>query len=241
MKFPRKLLTNSLRAVLPFIAAACMHAAVAIPGTWFTSYTVDLSVGEPVTDIMMLERTSSGGSITWPFSASGSGSTVLENPFGHDEMVVESLLIGLVQDLPGDAPGQKHVVLFMNDYAASNALGIAWGTLFPTQLEDSLIAAIELATSGQPHSIIDPGVNAVLEFGDHDATFGNLGPGGLPGTAWFGPGDSFTAVAFSTGQTIGAGTSQQNFVPTAVPEPASVSTGLAGIGALLLLRRKISR
>jgi hypothetical protein len=124
--------------------------------------------------------------------------------------------------LPGDAPGQEHLVVFTNDTFASNAVSIDFGALFPNTDETALIN--DLMTETNPGDIFN--------FAGGDAL------SGPNGSIYFEPGDSFTAVAFSDGQIIGTGTS--SFTAPA-PEPFTLSlfgAGLAGLGAA---RRRSSR
>lgn len=218
------------------LAALCAVAATfsVAQADYVTSYTVTLDIGQPVTNIMLCEEGNGFGSMTWAFSASGDGTTELVNPFPTTEPVASSFLVGIVQDLPGDgSPDQKHAVLFMDDTAAQLSNNIAWGTLFRTTLEDQLIAAIELATSGQDWPIIQPGLDAVNAFTQGDAKNGILGPGGAVFSAWFATGGTFSVLAFSDGTVIGTGSSAVTFVP----EPGALG-GLL-LGTYMLRRRRI--
>jgi hypothetical protein len=126
----------------------------------------------------------------------------------------ESFLLGVTTNLPGDAPGQQHLVVFTNDAFASSAQSIAFGTLFPHTNETTLIDDLTSQTN--------PG--DILGFGAGDATTGPNGP------IAFEPGSSFEAVAFSDGQIIGTGTS--GFL-AAVPESSTwvlMLTGFVGLG-----------
>jgi len=221
------LLKRSSFLALAVVASATAGAQV----QYFTNYSVHNDMGGPITNIMMAEEVDNGGSLTWAFQADGEGDSLLQNPFPGSVPVQRALLIGLVQDLPEDPEGQKHIVLMMDNNAAALANHIAWGTLFPTTLEDQLIADLELATSGQDWEIIQPGLDAVSNFLGGEAK-NILGPGGSSNSAWFNMGGSFSVMAFSEGQQIGSG---QSFV-TAVPEPASL--GALCIGAAAFLRRR---
>lgn len=212
-------------------ACLAMSAAFASAQEYYTNYLTNVQVGQPVTNIMMAEEYDGGGGMTWAFQANGSGQTLLTNPFAKPFPYQSAVLIGLVQDLVGDPPGQKHVVLFMNNQAASNVQNIAWGTIFLDTLEQQLIADIELATSGQDWPIIEPGLQGVSDF-LQAAKSAQVGPNGTSGSIWFDIGSSFSVVAFSDGQIIGDGESYHE----AVPEPASLAA--LGIGAIALLRRK---
>ncbi len=209
-------------------------AASTARADYLTSYTVTLDIGQQVTNIMILERSGDGRSVTWAFSADGDGTTTINNPFPTPEPRDQSLLIGIVQGLETDEnPLEKHVVLLMDDTAAQLSNHIAWGTLFRNTLEEQLIADIELATSGQDWEIIMPGLEAVDTFGQGDADTGILGPGGVPQSAWFATGGTFSVMTWSDGALIGAGVSESVFVP----EPATLAT-LVVLGGLAFRRRR---
>lgn len=219
---------------LKFSVIACFATCAAFASAqleYYTNYLTHVNIGQPVTNIMIAEEHQSGGALTWPFQADGNGSSLLANPFPSPVPYQSAVLIGLVQDLVGDPPGQKHVVLFMNNQAASNVQNIAWGTIFLETNENQLIADIELATSGQDWEIIQPGVDAVSNFLEQ-AKSAQVGPGGTDGSIWFDLGSSFSVVAFSEGQLIGEG---ESYIEV-VPEPASLAA--LGIGAVALIRRK---
>jgi hypothetical protein len=219
------------RGLILALLGACGTLASATQ--YFTSYHVTLEpeFSSPVTNIMMFEEHNSGGSATWAFQAAGGATSVLNNPFPHNPVPVRSFLMGITQDLPGDPEGQKHVVLFMDDFAASLTNHIAWGTIFRNTLESDLIAALELATSGQDWPIIQPGLNFIDAFNQGDAR-NILGPGGFTYSAYFQTGGTFSVMAFSDGTQIGQGFS----AITAVPEPASLAA--LGLGAIAFLRKR---
>lgn len=214
---------------------------VVLPAASFASYNTSYTVKRPlnddfeITNLFLLERGPGGGSTTWAFQVDqGQPEVTLTNAFPTDNLPTESLLIGLAHDLPGDAPGQKHVVLMMDDTAAQLSNHIAWGTLFRNTDEDQLIADIELASSGQDWPIIQPGLDGIGAFTGGDAETGILGPGGVSRSAWFSFGGSFTVVAWSDGQILGSG--ESHATPTAVPEPATCA--VVGMGLVGLLKRR---
>lgn len=190
--------------------------------SYITSYTVNLDPGQRVTNILMLEEGAGYSAKTWAFEAL-SGTTVLDDSYAHPTEIVSSLLAGVM-----DNGGQKHIVLFVSDAAAASWAGVAWEDLFPNTVEDDLIAAIELATSGQGFPEILPALAAMDQFANGDARSRE---------AWFGTKGSFSVLAFSNGQKLGTGTSTVTHIPDA-PEPAGA--GLAGLGltAVALLRRR---
>ncbi|MEY2883286.1 MAG: hypothetical protein RL490_1010 [Pseudomonadota bacterium] len=143
-------------------------------------------------------------------------------PDGHDRL----MLLGTTTDLAGDEPGQKHAVIFGNVNWVTGAQGIAFGTLFPSTLEASLIAALEDAATGS-------GAQSSYDFIDAFWT-GDAETAGLK----FAPGDSFGIIAFSSGQIIGSGTT--TFTPGAggVPEPTSWAMLIAGFGLVGATLRK---
>ncbi len=216
-------------SVLACLAVSACFASAQVQ--YYTNYLTNINLGQPVTNIMIAEQHESGGAITWAFQANGNGQTLITNPFPSDVLYQNAVLIGLVQDLVGDPPGQKHVVLFMNNQAASNVQNIAWGTIFLNTFEQDVIADLELATSGQDWEIIQPGLDGVSNFLEA-AKSAQVGPNGTDGSIWFDIGSSFSVVAFSDGQIIGDG---ESYLET-VPEPASLAA--LGIGAVALLRRK---
>lgn len=155
----------------------------------------------------------------------------IDTYYNTDSVATEALIAGVTQDLPGDAPGQKHVVLAVSNDVVPLASGIAWGTLFRNFTEEQIIFALE-------HQV-DPDEatrNAALQtLGDFyytDAKYGILDGLAQPHSAWFTPGGSFTVMTWSSGQVIGGGTS----TITSVPEPTSMLA--IGLGLAAVARRR---
>jgi len=157
------------------------------------------------------------------------GNSLLTDVFAKHDPVGRSLLMGIATDLPGDAQGQQHLVLFTNDAWASSAQSLAFGTLFPTANEAALIAALASLQAG---SGSDDDYGLLFDFASNVAQFGPNGD------AAFLFGDSFTAIAFSDGLIIGTGTSFTTAVANAVPEPASWAMMILGLGAVGVTARR---
>lgn len=153
------------------------------------------------------------------------GHSVVTDIFAKHDPVGRSLLLGLTQNLPGDAEGQQHLVLFTNNAFAASATNIAFGTLFPTTLEASLIAALNSLNSGTGS---ESDYALLFDFSS------NAAQNGPNGDAAFLFGSDFTAIAFSTGQIIGTGTSYYSVPPITdpVPEPATWAMMIIGFGAV---------
>jgi PEP-CTERM motif len=222
-------------AAVVFVATASIGAAHAIvivsapPAPTAATYTINLP-HYAVTDIIAYNAGSPFGTFAQgpsgtPLTAASPGPTNISETFPTFVAYTpgESFLLGVTSDLPGDAPGQQHLVVFTNNTFASNAISIAFGTLFPNTNETTLINDLTSETN--------PG--DIFGFAAGDAL------SGPNGSIYFTAGDSFTAVAFSDGQIIGTGTS--SFV-TAAPEPITLSLFGAGlVGVVSMRRRKMAK
>ncbi len=159
------------------------------------------------------------------------GASTLTDIFPKTDPITRAILLGVASDLPGDPTGQQHLVVFTNTAFAASAQGIAFGTLFPTSNEAQLIAALLSMANGTG---IDSDYDLLSNFASGVALTGPNGDAG------FGLGDTFAAIAFSNGQTIGTGLLYATPAPTnAVPEPATWATMMLGFGMIgLALRRR---
>lgn len=236
-------------ALLPFGAA---HA-VSEPLDIQLSYTVNTAGNLPaITNIITFNTYANTAIGSW-FAAmvpANSLSYTIVDPFLKSSANAprDGLMLGLVKGLPGDAgDGEDHVVVMMSNEAASAAKGIAWGTLFRTTLEASIIQALHTNTSGRPWEEIQPDIDKLYSFAQGEARTGILGTLEEPIDAWFtlpgvGPNQvataGFTVMAFSNGQILGDGV----LTVSAVPEPgpaAMLAVGLAALGWLARRRSNI--
>jgi hypothetical protein len=231
MKFP----------ILCFALSFVPLASQADTVSYSNSYTIDLTgISSPVTNILIQEfpGTCCGQRMNYldPNSgvAAASQVTTINDPFLLGSPSTLALGIGVVQDLPGDASGQQHLVMFMNSDASALADGLDWGALFPSVDEDQTISNLQLATSGgfnwgNSFDVLEPGLDSSIDFMNSLASpNGLLGPGGTYTSPYFdvptvgSPASDFVVVAFSTGQIIGSGSVTQSAVDfTPAPEPSS--------------------
>lgn len=153
------------------------------------------------------------------------GTSLLTDVFAKRDPVGRTLLFGVASDLAGDPEGQQHLVLFTNKAWATSANGIAFGTLFPTVNEASLIDALLGLANGTGTG------------DDYGKLFSFADASGDPlfspnGDAAFMFGDDFTAIAFSDGQIIGSGRSFLTPEVAPVPEPAAWAMMIVGFGVI---------
>lgn len=208
--------------------ASLPASAAVVPQPGFNiSYTLNNGAFD-VSDIVMFEQGqgTSGYGITYPFTGPYSSGTTLTDPFVKYNPIISTFLLGLTSGLPGDAEGQNHLVVFTNDQFALSANHIAFGTLFPSTNEATLIYALQ-------HLDVDQSTDDLFTFAGGDAVDGPNGPIG------FGANDTFTALAFSDAQIIGDGISFTTSADvTEVPEPMTLTLLGAGLGGAAAVRRR---
>ncbi|WP_348755674.1 PEP-CTERM sorting domain-containing protein [uncultured Aquincola sp.] len=170
---------------------------------------------------------------SWPAQVAASGGTITDVfRKSSSNRPLAALMVGLIDDLPGDgSAGQTHLVLMLNTAAAQAARGIAWGTSFPTVLEDSLIADVRTAfttTRGEqtPEATWDAALDRVSSFVDGHQNLWFALAASQPGTTVT---SQFAVMAWSDGQQIGTGVAS---VTQAVPEPGTWALMLGGMAAM---------
>ena len=225
-----------------------------------TFYSVNLTdLNRPVTNILVQEYPGANYAQRLNFPGPNAGIaaagavTVLDDPFLNTDPTPNtiSLGLGIVQDLPNDAAGQKHAVLFMNHSATLLSNGLSWGAAFPGVNEDQLIADLELGTSGgfnwgNDFNTLAPGLFNAAQFMNSLASPGGIpGPGGSHTSPYFalpppqGIAVDFDVVAFSTGRVIGTGSvTQSQFGAAATPEPGTFLTLSLALGGVAWVRRR---
>jgi hypothetical protein len=226
-----------------FLAAAAVAGALLAPVLahaddapqgYYNNYS--FSSLYPVTNINILTGLADGSTNdTYTFTAD-TGPNTITNGFAWTSPTTRTFMLGVATDLPGDPDGQQHLVLFTNTAFAASAEHIAFGTLFPNTDEDTLINYIE----GNFDHDNDP--HLTFTFYDGDSAHGPNGDLG------FTPGDSFSEIAFSTGQIIGTGISYESLTPggapiSAAPEPSTwllMTAGVGLAGLTLRQRRKVA-
>lgn len=217
------------------------HAVAMVPLDIQLSYEVSTSITQPITNIIKFNEYENGGGAAWPDQLPF-GSGTLTDGFlkSSTNKPLTALLMGLTSELPGDASGQKHLVLMVSNEAAALSQGIAFGTLFPTVTEEQVITALEFQTGVTRTDANAAEWDAQADFLGQ-FTQGSLknvpGPGGITQSAWFGLGavvpgavttTNFSVLAFSDGQVIGTGVAKLDNL-SAVPEPATLGLALTGV------------
>lgn len=236
---------NSIRSSLVAIAIGALsaHGSAYFAYHYAMSFPSD-SASFTIDNWFVLERSSTfsygfrfpegyGDAISAP--AGGSLNTESLYPGYVESPASNALIIGLTHDLPGDAPGQEHIVLGMDSGAAGYAENIAWGTLFRNTLEDDLIYDLHHYVDPD-QSVTQSALDGLVGYAFGDAQTGILDQNGNSVSAWFDPnGGQFKIETFSTGQIVGSGIATQVEInPT--PEPASLA--MLGVGAFALVRRR---
>lgn len=254
----------SLFGLLAASANAVFATAIIIPPTiteYFTKYTFDLDTHSGLNGyetgfgpnlyrmVLFEDDTVSAGSDGTGFAAYDQPGNVIQSgtPF-LGALPSQALMIGLVDNLPGD-PSEittTHVVFLMSDGAAALAAGQAFDTVFTAPLADGstvlteqqLINALIDATNGGA-----TGLATLTDF--TNTTARNLSGTGGPASAWFDfggtSGGTFSVVAFSGGASLGTGVTgfdSQEIANTATPEPGTWVMLAAGLGVLLYSRRR---
>ncbi len=215
------------------------HAtAIGPPSAFYINYDITLPA-YPVSDMVLFEQGApnpnpNGYGITFGGCCdyAGVGTTVITDPFVKTNPIISNFILGVASHLAGDPAGQQHLVVFTNDSFAAGAQGVDFGTLFPNTNETTLINDLttNLDQAAVGDTVYNQAINDLFTFAAGDAKNAGIG---------FGSASSFSAVAFSSGQTIGTGLS----FTSPAPEPetwALLMLGIGLIGAAVRARRTAS-
>jgi hypothetical protein len=214
-------------------AVACGDSPLDISLT----YAVNTTIGQPIENIVSWNNYECNGGGSGIYTIGAGGSTFADYFLkSSSNKPLNGLMIGTTHDLAGDAEGQEHLVLITNNAWASAAANIAFGTLFPSILEENIISALHVYATSNDQATLDAAASTIggFVFGQLSAAFFNLGAV-IPGTTTT---SAFTVIAFSDGQIIGDGIAS---LTTALPDnpapvPAPFMLVLAGMTALGLRR-----
>ena len=220
------------------------------PG-YHTHYQIELASDSLAIDGIVKFETGSGTS--WPdFLYGGSGIQTINQIFGSTNPITDALFFGMAYEghteiiTPGPAadpnfpPTNSHLVIFMNNSAAVNAVGQSFASLFPGFDEATIIQALEAVGQIGTPPLSEEAFNSYSDTLSNFATSIQAGYAfNVPGSQDVNPGQ-FSVVSFSDGSIIGTGTVTQTFQPAAaVPEPSSLALlGLGGIGAAFSAYRR---
>jgi hypothetical protein len=224
-------------AVMAFALMAITPAdAMPVSGPITLTYDVNLQPGiSGVTNIMVIEKYANVGGYSYTFQpllqlSPGSSSFSLNlSPTASQGSLVSTLALGRI---PGDPSSldTDHLVVFAN--FAQDQLGLSYEDVFPDAIEEKEII-IDL------RSIYVPGTqfpDLAMSLNQDEislaAEVDSLGMFTAPGT-------DVDAVSFSTGTLVGTGT--VTAVPTAVPEPLTLSLFGAGLAGAFAARRKTKK
>jgi hypothetical protein len=238
-RFTRRLLTIVITVVAAISSAGRAEAAACgdSPLDISLGYSVSTSIGQPIENIISWNNyeCNAGGSGTYTIAAGGETFPDLFLKSSSNKPI-NGLMIGTTHDLEGDAEGQEHLVFITNTAWASAAANIAFGTLFPSTLEENLIAALHVWATTSDQDAFTAASNTISSFvfGELSTAFFTLGAV-IPGTTTT---TDFSVIAFSDGKVIGGGIAS---LTTALPDnpapvPAPVLLVLAGLTALGLRR-----
>lgn len=230
------------KSLLALISAPLLGSSAFAGLSYNYTYTFNFPAGSPnytISNLYLLEA-APGGVISGFNLGLRYPGDVLSSPaggsvttwFAASSPAQSALLIAETHDLPGDAAGQKHIVLGMANDAASLGANIAWGTLFRNTDEDQLIADLDHFVDPDPN-VAQNALQELANFAYGDATSGILDNLAQPHTAWFDPhGTGFSIMSWSNGTLQGAGTVTESVVP----EPTSLA--LIGMGCAAIARKR---
>ncbi len=234
---------SSIAMALLTVSAGAVHAVACgdTPLDITLRYDVTTRINQPIENIVSWNTYDCNAGGSGIYTVGGNGGSFSDYfPKSSSNKPLTGLMIGTTHDLVGDAEGQEHLVLMTNNAWASSVAGIAFGTLFPTILEEDVIAALHVYATSNVQSELEAAVAVFggFVFGQLNSAFFNLGAV-IPGTTTT---SNFSVVAFSDGAIIGTGIANLTTAfPDApvVPVPGVAMLLLAGFAGLSV-QRKIS-
>jgi hypothetical protein len=236
------------------VAALTMLSAIAeggsFTGNFYPSITLNLDVcgnsgvggcapggSDPTLwDVALLftatnvNAVTTGGVLADGIDGEASGLTLSTGPFGVPSVFATvptaELAIGWVDYLPsdGDTPSD-HVVVFAD--AGTISPGTSWDSLFPDFSESDILQDLQ-DTSSEDFDTYLTGADGLLAFLSEDVS---------PSIMFAPDGSTVDALAFSDGTLVGGGTTN-SFSVSDAPEPRQWMALGAGVGLLVLLKRR---
>ncbi|MCG9896049.1 MAG: PEP-CTERM sorting domain-containing protein [Fimbriimonadaceae bacterium] len=215
----------------PFQSLLTTVAALAIASSAFAQEAVpyridiehDLPSGVSVTDSIILDTNPNfnGGSSTWSFSFSGTGS--FSNPFEYSEIPAYLTVFGLYED--GDQ--NTGVTVLARASLADQNVGLPWEDVFLGGFTEAEVAEAitRIVTADGDEAQLNAGFSVIDPF--YAENF-NLWPTEGEAGIWLG---------FSDASDFGAG----QWTATPVPEPASLLVLAAGAGLMAARRFRSTR
>ena len=187
-----------------FLATGLMVLATASPGGAETvSYTatLDTSVGNPVTNIMIWEADGANTYLDYAFELPGVGTSVLSHyvPFAP----TQSLVLGQTVGVDAGGNDKTQIVMFMDDYFAAANAGQKFSVAFPNTRHSVLLNNLQAAVAGD-----------AAQLAWFEDTF-------FPGdgaAAVFDTGGSFTVGEFTALRVIGGAVTHGNWTVDRVVE-----------------------